>query len=91
MDESQKYLINKLFNVSYFLDPQHLILVSHLIVDGEGWQPQAQSLKDTLRRLGMASPAFIPSHLRRAGFTIPKAFPGYGVAFAETSGFEAAT
>jgi len=30
--------------------------------------------------LGMASPAFIPSRLRRAGFTIPKAF-----------GFEAAT
>jgi hypothetical protein len=25
------------------------------------------------------------------GKTIPKAFPGYGVAFAETSGFEAAT
>jgi hypothetical protein len=24
-------------------------------------------------------------------FTIPKAFPGYGLAFAETSGFEAAT
>jgi len=27
MDESQKHLINKLFNVSYFLAPQHLILV----------------------------------------------------------------
>jgi len=24
-------------------------------------------------------------------FTVPKAFPGYGLAFAETSGFEAAT
>jgi len=39
----------------------------------------------------MASSAFIPSRLRRAGFTIAKAFPGYGLAFAETSGFEAAT
>ena len=37
MDESQKYLINKLFNVSYFLDPQHLILGSHLIVDGDDY------------------------------------------------------
>jgi hypothetical protein len=27
--------INKRFNVSYLLDPQHLILVSHLIVDGD--------------------------------------------------------
>jgi len=35
MDESQKYLINKLFNVSCFLDPQHLILGSHLIIDGD--------------------------------------------------------
>jgi hypothetical protein len=31
--------------------------------------------------LGMASPAF----------TVPKAFPGYGLSFAETSGFEAST
>jgi len=37
MDESQKHLINKLFNVSYFLDPQHLILDSHLIVDGDDY------------------------------------------------------
>jgi hypothetical protein len=35
MDESQKHLINKLFNVSYFLAPQHLILGYHLIVDGD--------------------------------------------------------
>jgi len=27
----------------------------------------------------------------KSGVTIPKSFPGYGLAFAETSGFEAAT
>ncbi len=60
----------------------------------ESWKPRdfiALKGGNLKRSLGMASPAFIPSRLRRAGFTIPKAFPGYGVAFAETSGFEATT
>ncbi|MCH7556654.1 MAG: hypothetical protein IIB56_04260, partial [Planctomycetes bacterium] len=47
---SDRLLINKLFNVSYFLDPQHLILGSHLIVDGDdynrrgtGFQPRRKA------------------------------------------------
>jgi len=34
---------------------------------------------------------FLVSILDARQQTIPKAFPGYGLAFAETSGFEAAT
>ncbi|MCH8119293.1 MAG: hypothetical protein IIC00_06165 [Planctomycetes bacterium] len=50
MGYSDRLLINKLFNVSYFLDPQHLILGSHLIVDGDdynrrgtGFQPRRKA------------------------------------------------
>ena len=52
------------------------------------WKLKAGTYCSVAGQLTVVIPA---KYVLSQGKTIPKAFPGYGVAFAETSGFEAAT